>query len=138
MHKSMFPLQLSIVLITLQGFIIQAGGEVVVNDPSFTIEIVKSSIPTEVVIQEAAESPCRLCTVKNVCQDIVSLCRKHPIAVAACIAVVAAVVAYNIVPGAKEKINALFEDPSYQQEDMEFDTHILPQEKIDEARQYEQ
>jgi hypothetical protein len=99
--------------------------ESVIKSPSLTIEVLKTNTPTEVVLEAVKPSQ------QNLVHKIISLCKSHPFSVTVCIALVTAVVVYNMVPGVKEKISSLFGNSSYQAEDIEFENHVLPLEKIE-------
>jgi hypothetical protein len=132
MNKNIVTLALAVLLNVLQSFAMENGAlevvETVVKNPALTIEILKSNTPTEIFLETV--NPSQHYVPTNLAQKIMYVCKKHPFSIATCIAVVAAVVIYNTVPGVREKISSLFGISSYKPEDIEFEEHVLPLEKL--------
>lgn len=134
MNKNIVTLTLTVLLSFLQSYAVENGAlevvETVVKNPALTIEILKSNTPTEVFLGTVNPSQRY---VPNLAQKIIYVCKKHPFSIATCMFVVTAVIIYNVVPGVREKISSLLGISSYQPEDIEFETHVLPLEKLNDV-----
>lgn len=125
MHKGIIFLQMGFLLVCLKSAAMQSGDIVqdIVKSPSFSLQVIQSTqAPLEVVMTTPVAAPSKLCMIKDFGHKLILLCKKHTVAVAACIVVVAAVLVYTMVPVVKDdKLDTYGFD----------DSSLFPQEKID-------
>jgi len=132
MHKNIMLLQIGFLLVCLKSAAMQPGDIVqdIVKSPSFSLQIIKcAQAPLEVVMTTPVVVPSRFCTIKDFGRKLILLCKRHPVAITAGIAIVAAIIIYCMVPVVKddEFDNCVFND-----------RRTFPQERIDcESRSFE-
>lgn len=148
MNKTVYSLVSGLLVVGLNTYAMEEGAvEVAKQIVAEQTEIIKegtSEVVKQIVTEqpaiighvgEAVKTNCHICFAKNLCCKFVTLCKRHPVLLATGVVVSAAVIVYNVVPAVREKIHALFGmDSSKQVDNIEFEAHVLPQEKVEEVK----
>ena len=128
MNKTVYSLVVGLLVVSLSARAMEQTAEGVVHEVTSEVAQVVQTAEKQV------PAACRLCSVKQTCQKTLALCKRHPLLLAAGIALVAAVIVYNVVPVVQQNVDAFFGVDSIKPieiESGEITTHFLPQEKID-------
>lgn len=126
MNKTVYPLVVGLLVVGLNAYAMQDGA-------AGAVKQVAAETPALVApVAPAVSTVCHLCPVKIACQKAMTFCKRHPLCIAAGVAVATAVIIYNVVPVVNEKVHALLGiDSTKQAGSVEVETHAFPQEKIE-------
>lgn len=127
MNKTVFSFVVGLILVGVNTYAMEDGTASIVKEAaSKTVPVMLPPVVPE------APAICCACPIKMTCQKAMAFCKRHPVCIAAGVAVAAAVIICNVVPAVKQKVRALFGiESTKQSESIEADTHAFPQEKIE-------
>lgn len=136
MNKTVYALAVGLFVVGPCVYAMENGAASVVKEVAAETapEIIAPAATIVAPVATAVPTVCHLCPVKMACQKALSFCKRHPVCMAAGVAVAVAAIIYALVPAVQEKVQALFGvDSTKQTEAVEVETHAFPQEKIDTA-----